>query len=167
MSSAGVFLSPLKRLFHWFLGLKTAVKVALLVIAGITLWMLSGILGSNDKVEESTLTSTSSKVIPSVQVEQFPREEAASTFTLFGRTEADDKVVIKSRITGEVERIFVKPGDLVKKGDLLMKFEENGHTDSFRSAEANVKKAEIAHRGRVRLKNKGLSSDMGSGFVCF
>lgn len=152
-------LSFLKECFRRLSRLGNSIKILILILVGIFIWMASGAFSDGEKTSEDSIIN-STKSLAEVFVETFPVEKTSSTLKLLGRTEARNKLIIKSRIRGEVERIFVEVGSIVEDQDPMMNFKERGHLEAVKSAEAKVRKAEIAYSGRVRLRDKGLGSEI-------
>jgi RND family efflux transporter MFP subunit len=67
-----------------------------------------------------------------------------------GRTEAKESVEIKARVTGHLEEILFKEGDLVKKGQLLYRVDDRTY------------KAELAKLQGEITRNEALSDRLGS-----
>jgi HlyD family secretion protein len=76
----------------------------------------------------------------------------AETRSIVKRTVATGSVVprkeidIKPKISGIVEKLYVEPGDKVKKGDLIAKVRVIPNMVSLNEAESRLKRAEIALR---------------------
>jgi RND family efflux transporter MFP subunit len=57
-----------------------------------------------------------------------------------GKTEASKKVELTSRVNGELQRIFFKAGDEVKKGQPLFKIDDSQYSTILEQKEANLEK---------------------------
>ncbi len=108
-----------------------------------------------------------------VQTEKVEKRDITQTVTATGIIDPEFKVVITPEVTGEIIELPVEEGDVVKKGDLLIRikgdqyYAQRDRLDaSVKSAEANLqmKEAELnkvkSDFDRVKeLHSKGLSSD--------
>ena len=61
-----------------------------------------------------------------------------------GKTEAYNDVAVVARVKGNLEKIFFKPGDTVKKGDKLFKIEESEYRAILQQKEASKRKNEAS-----------------------
>ncbi len=108
-----------------------------------------------------------------IQTEKVEKRNITQTVTATGIIDPEFKVVITPEVTGEIIQLPVKEGDVVKKGDLLIRikgdqyYAQRDRLDaSVKSAEANLKMKE-AELDRVKLEydrakelnSKGLSSN--------
>lgn len=59
-----------------------------------------------------------------------------------GRIESIEDVALLARVSGILEKINFKEGDMVKKGDLLFEIEDTTYVAAVKSAEAKLKQAE-------------------------
>jgi HlyD family secretion protein len=60
-----------------------------------------------------------------------------------GSIEPHSKQTVKSTVNGTIEEVLVKEGDVVKKGDVLVRFEGTDSTSQIRSKTLSIQKAEI------------------------
>ena len=60
-----------------------------------------------------------------------------------GSIEPVNKQTIKSSVNGTIEKVLVKEGDLVAKGDVLVTFERSDLTSQIRSKSLSIQKLEI------------------------
>jgi HlyD family secretion protein len=108
-----------------------------------------------------------------VQVEKVQKRNITQTVTATGIIDPEFKVVITPEVTGEIISLPVKEGDVVKKGQLLIKIKGDQYMAqkdrleaNLKSSEANLKMREAElHRieleyDRVKeLHSKALASD--------
>ena len=111
--------------------------------------------------------------IVSVQTEKIEKRTITQTVAATGKINPEFKVVINPEVTGEIIQLPVKEGDLVKKGDLLIRIKGDQYVAqnerleaNLRSAKANLKmreaeltKVELDYNRIKELYSKGLSSD--------
>ena len=108
-----------------------------------------------------------------VQTEKVQKRNITQTVTATGTIDPEFKVVITPEVTGEIISLPVEEGDVVKKGDLLIKIKGDQYQAQKDRLEANLKSAEatlqmrLAELNRIKLEYervkelhvKGLASD--------
>ncbi len=108
-----------------------------------------------------------------VQTEKVEKRSITQTVTATGIIDPEFKVVITPEVTGEIINLPVKEGDIVKKGQLLIKIKGDQYMAQKDRLEANLKSSEASlqmsnaelHRikleyDRVKeLHSKGLASN--------
>jgi HlyD family secretion protein len=77
-----------------------------------------------------------------VQTEKVQKRSITQTVTATGTINPEFKVVITPEVTGEIIALPVKEGDIVKKGDLLIKIKGDQYMAQKDRLEANLKSAE-------------------------
>jgi len=111
--------------------------------------------------------------IVSVQTEKVEKRTITQTVAATGKINPEFKVVINPEVTGEIIELPVKEGDLVKKGQLLIRIKGDQYVAqnerleaNLQSAEANLKmreaeltKVELDYNRVKELHTKGLASD--------
>ena len=108
-----------------------------------------------------------------VQTEKIEKRNITQTVTATGIIDPEFKVIITPEVTGEIIQLPVEEGDVVKKGDLLIRIKGDQYYAQRDRLDASVKSAEAnlqmrsAELDRVKLEydrvqelnSKGLSSD--------
>jgi HlyD family secretion protein len=108
-----------------------------------------------------------------VQSEKVQKRNITQTVTATGKIDPEFKVLITPEVTGEIISLPVKEGDVVKKGDLLIKIKGDQYMAQKDRLEANLKSSEAtlqmrdAELNRVKLEydrtkelhSKALASD--------
>jgi HlyD family secretion protein len=108
-----------------------------------------------------------------VQTEKVQKRDITQTVTATGTINPEFKVAITPEVTGEIISLPVKEGDIVKKGQLLIKIKGDQYMAQKDRLEANLKSSEASLQMRVadlnkiqleyervkELHTKGLSSD--------
>lgn len=69
-----------------------------------------------------------------------------------------DSVDLKSEVNAKVDRICFSDGSIVKKGDLLIQFDESSAQAEVSEAEARYRKAKIEYESFNKLANKGAAA---------
>ncbi|MCZ7610920.1 MAG: efflux RND transporter periplasmic adaptor subunit [Ignavibacterium sp.] len=111
--------------------------------------------------------------IISVQVEKVVKRTITQTVAATGKINPEFKVVINPEVTGEIVELPVKEGDIVKKGQLLIRIKGDQYQAQKQRLEANLlaaqatlkmreaelTKVELDYNRVQELHSKGLASD--------
>ncbi len=109
----------------------------------------------------------------SVEVDKVKRGELISKVSASGEVKPRKYVNISSNVPGMIEKIYVKEGEKVKEGQVLLKLDSAQYEASvardkayiasleedLRNAETNLKKAEATYKRSVELHKEQLISD--------
>ena len=101
------------------------IGVALLLIAGLVILSKKGIIGNKDAGTEVEIT----QVVPMTIVE---------TVSATGKIQPEIEVKISSEVSGEIISLNVKEGQVVKKGDLLVKINPDLYTSGYNRSVSNL-----------------------------
>ena len=97
-------------------------KIFIAVLAGVSFSIIYSSL-------VYLLKNNSNKKLPgnilSIETARVTKKDFEVTFDSIGTISYRDKATISSKILGRVEKIYVEPGDRVKKGDLLVKMDQS------------------------------------------
>jgi HlyD family secretion protein len=77
-----------------------------------------------------------------VQTAKVKRQKIVETVTATGRIQPKTQVKISADVAAKITNLYVKEGDWVEKGDLLVQLDRERFQASVESAEANVRSAE-------------------------
>jgi len=119
------------------------------------------------------IASGSKENIILVQTEKVDKRSITQTVTATGTIDPEFKVLITPEVTGEIISLPVKEGDIVKKGQLLIKIKGDQYMAQKDRLEANLKssqatlamrdaeliRVELEFERTKELHNKGLASD--------
>ncbi len=134
---------------------KKSVQFVLIIILFIILWFIIGILFGHKKAEEVKQPS-----IVNVDVETLKQKSIVSNIIIYGQTKASEKITLKSRTSGIVEKIYKHKGEYVKKGETIFKLKIEDRNEKLNAAIAMKQKAEIAYKTAENLLNQNLISKM-------
>lgn len=132
---------------------------AILIIAVLVGLSKAGVIGNKDEGKEVEI----SKVVASTIVE---------TVSATGKIQPEIEVKLSSMVSGEIIALNVKEGQVVKKGDLLVKINPDLYTSgldrsvanlsgtkaSLSQSEANFKEAKASYERNKTLYEKGVIS---------
>lgn len=145
--------------------LKTILIIVGVIIALLGLGVYTGKIGGDKSEKVSTEKVASRKVI--------------ETVTASGKIQPETEVKLSSEVSGEVTELLVKEGDIVKKGQLLVKVRPDvlksgydravasyssqkasvaGAAQMLKQAEANFVNGEVTYKRNVELFNKKVIS---------
>jgi len=108
--------------------------VAILVVAGLAWFFLRG--------AEKPAASAAAQAVPAVGVRAARMKGVSQSFEFVGRIKAVDKVDVRARVEGFLDKVLFREGDDVKKGDLLYQIEKVQFQASLDQAKANLTVAE-------------------------
>ncbi|HTH48729.1 MAG TPA: efflux RND transporter periplasmic adaptor subunit [Candidatus Limnocylindria bacterium] len=109
------------------------------IVAGVLLAAAGGVTGWQ-KFRPKPLT---------VQTEKVARRNLTEVVTATGKVQPFLQVKISPEVAGEIIELPVKEGQMVKKGDLLVKIKEDAYIASRDSAQANYLSSESAQATAV------------------
>jgi len=89
-----------------------------------------------------------------VQTEKVEKRNITQTVTATGIIDPEFKVIITPEVTGEIIQLPVEEGDVVKKGDLLIRIKGDQYYAQRDQLDANVKSAEATLQMREAELNK-------------
>ncbi len=138
--------------------LSSSVRTALVIVAvtvayfGVRTGLRAFSVEEKAPIDERTLAVVAELLTP---------EKRAGALAIRGRTEADQKVVVRSDASGLVEATPVALGAAVKRGDVLCRLGVEARDAARREADAALRKAEIDHQAAVKLAAEGFRSETG------
>lgn len=152
--------------------MKKTYFVAILIVVGVTLWMLSGAFKSDTAGHGEAVETAGRDAAGATDSEQEKRPADARRvrtrhmvaqpqrmeIVLRGRTEAKRVVDIKAETGGRVTAVAVEKGQRVNAGDVLCELAEDGRLVQLSQARAAFEKASIDYDGALRLKQEKLLS---------
>lgn len=138
--------------------LSSSVRTALLIVAstiayfGVRTGLRALSVEEKAPIDERTLAVVAELLTP---------EQKAGALAIRGRTEADQKVVVRADASGVVMATPVALGAAVKKGDVLCRLDVEARDAARREADAALRKAEIDYQAAVKLAAEGFRSETG------
>lgn len=96
------------------------------------------IVGCNDTKEKNTQVADEKPIEVKVHTLKKVNYPIWTTFT--GKTQAVDKVTVLSRVTGELQEKHFKPGDMVKKDQLLFSIDQSEYQAAWDKQNAILEK---------------------------
>jgi len=124
----------------------------------IIIIVIFGVKLLNSKKEEISSIKTAIKPIVSVQLANAKDLMLTNTKNYLSTVKADKSINISSKLNGYIKRIYVREGEEVKKGDLLVEIDDSeikDTIDALKSSLTAVKK-DIEYKESVYARNKEL-----------
>ena len=134
--------------------------IALAIVILLALWIASGMLFADDKVNPNHVDKHHISPLVKVTVKHFTASEVNREITLYGRTEPDRVATLRAEVKGMVEEIFVREGQFVNQGQKLLKLENTDANNRLASAKAMLKQREIEVDGAKSLGKQGYQSQV-------
>ncbi len=128
------------------------IAVAIVVVSII--WVASGMIS---KKKEATIIHAETQKAR-VKVSHRIADFAAPILSVKGTTFADKSVEIKSETAGKIEKIYIREGSKVKKGDLIASIKIDNRYASLEKSKALVTQRELEYKVAQTLESKGFNS---------
>ena len=133
---------------------------ALVVLAGFAAWMGTGEFSSvgsaaNEDQAETEATEQPAAPLRTVAVVTPPRVQHARAIRISGRTDAEKRVTLATRVMGVIESLPVKQGQRVERGDLIMRLDALDKEAAVRMAESVVSQRQAEAEAAERLVGGG------------
>jgi len=127
----------------------------------ITLWLLSGQIGTGAGDDTASATEITSIEAPqsSVRVRTQSAQEIMRTIVVNGKTAPARIVELSAETDGRVEFIGAERGANVNRNGLIARMDERDRTARLAQAMAMVKQREVEYEGRVRLSTESYVSE--------
>lgn len=131
-------------------------------LAAAALLALMALAGCSSKSAQSAGPAPSAPVVP-VVVATVQQKNVPLQLRAIGRVETFSTVSLKSQVSGEILSVHFKPGQDVRKGDLLFKIDSRTFEAALRQADANLARdqaqlenAQIQARRYAQLAEQGI-----------
>ena len=135
------------------------VKIVLGVIALAVLIAWSGGLFKS-KVSAGQLEVVTGRPVPEGSLTiQVKREMVAPLIDLVGTVASGEKILLSSRISAYVKRVYASAGDTVKENQLLVKLDNRDLKEQLADAEAQLNQAQSEYRRSLKLKEADATTD--------
>ena len=129
---------------------------ATIILAILLLWMASGLITGSDKEKTSALIPSSTHY--QVRAKYINAQPYASQLRISAKTEAYRSVSIRAEVDGQVIKLPVKKGNLVKEGDIICELALEDRQLRVEQSIAEVNKAQLEHDAASQLKTSGFQA---------
>ncbi len=124
---------------------------------------LSILAGCSSKSAQSASPAPAAPVVP-VVVATVQQKNVPLQLQAIGRVETFSNVSLKSQVSGEILSVHFKPGQDVKKGDLLFKIDSRTFEASLKQAEGNLAR-DVAQLDNAQIQARRYSQLAEQGIV--
>ena len=154
-------------LFLWCRLMRKNLIIALLISAGLFLWLMSGLIFNNSASEPVPAISEqqlrakpeTDKKRATVRAAVSQAEKRARILVLRGKTDSKRSVDVKAEIAGSVINRPAERGSRVESGDVLCQLAIDDRDAAVAEADAALKDAQISYQGSLKLQQRGLQSE--------
>jgi len=115
--------------------------------------LLVSLTSCSDEKENNTAKRSTEETVE-IKVLKVKEEEIEILYEANTTLEADKDVVILPKVGGTVERIFVKEGQKVSKGDILIKIDDGEIKASLNKAESDLKAIEANYENTKKMYDR-------------
>ena len=136
-----------------FANKKGSTKFVYIVGFALVLWFLFGMI-FNSENEETKPTPEAVRV----DVQKLNKRNVMSDVLIYGQTKSSEKVALKVRTSGIVEKKHVKKGQFVKKGTPILTIKMEDRIAKLNAAKSAEEKAKIEFNTAKTLLKQGLIS---------
>ncbi|MCY7320721.1 MAG: biotin/lipoyl-binding protein, partial [Phormidesmis sp. CAN_BIN36] len=136
--NSGQFSSPNQR---WLLPL---LALGLVGVSGLSGWWLRTVVPAQTAPSDQGIAQTDQPI--RVQVSTVAEESVFGDLTLTGTVEAENSVILTSRVMGQVEQLTVREGDRVKAGQLIAQLDVSDLQAQRNQAQAAVNVAQAGYQ---------------------
>jgi multidrug efflux system membrane fusion protein len=133
--------------------------LAALVAAAVIVWLASGSIGGPQAPKEKQAAQVDTSVPTRVQVRTQRAEPVTRVISVFGRTAPARSVEIKAETNGRVEAIKAARGQLVRKGEVMVRLDLRDRRARLEQMQASVAQYQTAYEGQLELRTQGYVSD--------
>ncbi|MEH6453923.1 MAG: efflux RND transporter periplasmic adaptor subunit [Psychromonas sp.] len=129
--------------------------VALLIASLLLLWMLSG-SEANDQVDKPTEKTEES--LPIVQTTHFVPEQITKSLTLYARSEANARSILRAEVAGKVLKMPIDKGTYVEHKKTLVNLDKSEIPARLAQAEGLLKERQLNYDAVKSLNDRGLQA---------
>lgn len=137
-----------------------SLMTAIIILSLVSVWVLSSYIFKSDNNEDSAgLISKSETDLQSIlKIERRFAQVHQGYVVLYGETEPNRKVNLKAETQGAVENILAKEGQILKKGDVIVKIDERDRRAQYAQAKALLNQRTIEYEAARKLKKQGFQT---------
>lgn len=130
------------------------------IITVVTIWLLSGQLGGNEKTEQATAETVATTTLRNaVRVRTQSAEEVMRTIVVNGKTAPARIAHLAAETDGRIEYIGAERGASLNRGELIVRLDERDRSARLAQAEATVRQRDVEYAARERLKSESYVSE--------
>lgn len=127
--------------------------LALFIILLLVFWMLSPPVQSELIDEQETPKSV---LLPKVQTTHFIPQKMTKELSLYGKSEANSRAIIRAEVAGKIVKISTAKGHYVKANKSIVNIEKSEIPERLAQAKAEFAERELNYKAVKSLNDKGL-----------
>ncbi len=128
------------------------------ILAGLILWLLSGLVFRNDN-EADNAENSAGKILLSVRVRMQRAQPVMREIIVHGRTAPARTITLKAETSGRIEAVGAARGSSVKAGDLIVRIELRDRDAIREQARALVAQRRLEYDASMDLSSKGYQAE--------
>ena len=129
--------------------------IATIMVASIVIYIASGMVAPKAETEAKS-NAPENVLLKSVQYTISEGEILEPTLSLTGKTQAEKKVHVAAEVSGKINEVLFKKGDLVEAGNIIARIDLNDVRAQLSSAIASEKQSRLELEATQQLVKKGL-----------
>ncbi|WP_305908516.1 efflux RND transporter periplasmic adaptor subunit [Methylomarinum sp. Ch1-1] len=137
--------------------MKKSVWMALIAMAVVSLWLVSGRFVDRQKI--ASKNNTTAKPLMSVAVSESKAKRIKHEITVQGQLEPDRKIALRAETAGLVEKLWVDKGERVDAGQVVLKLQEKDRLAQIAKARAEIASQQLLVKAMLRLRKQGLQAE--------
>lgn len=131
------------------------IKLALIFVAVVVLWMLTGLFKTEEQAEKKAAT----KSLKTAEVMVIEPENYTRFIEITGTSEPKQIVNLAARTESQVEKIIKDRGERVQKGDILLTLDKEQRIQTLEAAKLDLKRAQTLYKAASNLNKQGYRAD--------
>ncbi|MDE0810038.1 MAG: efflux RND transporter periplasmic adaptor subunit [Alphaproteobacteria bacterium] len=148
------------------MNIKGSVVTATILALAVAGWILSGQFSdtppprvAEPQTDAGKAAAKKQRPLTSVRTRRITAQDYASVVLVAGQTEASRQITIRSQLNGRVNKVGATKGQAVKRGQMLMIFDEEDWPARVEEAKARVKQRKMEHDAAKKLTKKGFQAE--------
>lgn len=129
--------------------------IAIAIIIALLFWMLAP-HSKPQKISSETENKSAELLLPKVQVTHYVSQPITKKITLYGRSEANSRAVLRAEIPGKIVKLHFAKGHQVKSAESIVNIEKNELPERLKQAKALLHERELTYKAVKALNDKGL-----------
>jgi len=112
----------------------------------------------NVKIQD--LDTSNQQVVLNVTATNVQLSDFQHKIELQGAVESDDNILLSAEMPGKITRVYVKEGQKVKKGQLLVSIDDQIINSSIEEVKTGLEMADYMYKKQLKLNEQGLGTEI-------
>ncbi|MCC5808233.1 MAG: efflux RND transporter periplasmic adaptor subunit [Opitutales bacterium] len=135
-----------------------SILTAMLIFAGLVLYMASGLVFRGEKGAEPLITDATGPPLLAVRVRESAAEPVAREILVTGHTAPNRGVRVRAEVAGRVEAVLAERGSRVSRCDVILRLAEDDRGQRVEEARSRVEQRRQEYEAARRLRDRDLQS---------